>query len=186
MTMRTRIWNHLANLKFKAIYCQKYSSLAGFWGGTFSVFLALTSTGSVAAWAIWNKYPFLWAIIVGLAQVLQLAKPHLPFLGADRDLLERSFEFERLYLDAECLWQDVEAERISDDKAERRLYASKNKVLEIEKEHRRTPCREFAFLIKKAEKETLSLLALDFPPQEEEYEQRETVYTREPTTTATA
>src|SRR3954470_19541033 len=94
--LRTRIWNNLANIRFKGIYCQHCSNFSGTCSTVLSLFLALTSTGSVAAWAIWKDYPNVWGLIIALSQVAQVAKPLIPFIGADKHYMETAFEFDRL------------------------------------------------------------------------------------------
>jgi len=160
--MRTRIWNNLANIKFKAFYCSKCSSLAGTCGRVYSFFLSFASAGSVAAWAIWKQCPGLWATIVAIAQVLHIAKPYIPFLGSDKDFLEMSFDFERLYLLYERLWYDFENNTITTDQAGETFYQYREKEIEIERTHRATSCPEIGFLVRKAQRDTSTALALNF------------------------
>jgi len=96
--MRIRIWNQLANIRFKGLYTHRCSRRADTFGRAYSFFLAFVSTSSVAAWAIWTKAPGVWAAIVTVAQVLHIGKPYLPFMKHDKQFLEMSFEFEALYL----------------------------------------------------------------------------------------
>ena len=76
--MRIRIWNNLVNIKFKALYCERYSAFAGLWGSVYSFIIVLGSSGSVAAWAIWKQVPGVWAAIVGLSQFLHILKTFIP------------------------------------------------------------------------------------------------------------
>lgn len=161
-TMRTRLWNNLANIKFKAFYCSRCSSLAGTCGRAYSFFLALTSAGSVAAWAIWKQHPVVWATIVALAQVLHIAKPYIPFLGKETDFLAMSFDFERLYLQYERLWYDFDADKIPTEEAEAGFYQYRERELDIERTHKAVGCPEIGFLVRKAQRDTDSALALNF------------------------
>jgi hypothetical protein len=88
--MRTRVWNNLANIKFKALYTSECSNLAGTCGRIYSFLFAFTSTSSAATWAIWNRYPFFWAFIVGFSQLLSVIKPHIPFVKNDKAYLVKS------------------------------------------------------------------------------------------------
>ena len=81
--MRDRLWYYLQNAKFKAGYLCELSKTASTWGNIYSFILALGSAGSVAAWAIWNEFPYVWASIVGISQILHVAKPYIPFLKND-------------------------------------------------------------------------------------------------------
>ncbi|MDZ4198433.1 MAG: hypothetical protein U1E27_04015 [Kiritimatiellia bacterium] len=152
----------MANIKFKAFYCSRCSSLAGTCGRAYSFFLAFASTGSVAAWAIWRQHSAVWAIIVAVAQVFHIAKPYIPFLGKETDFLVMSFDFERLYLQYERLWYDFEGDRIQADEAEVIFYQYREREIEIEQTHKSSSCPEIGFLIRKAQRETDSALALNF------------------------
>ena len=160
--MRTRIWNNMANIKFKAIYTGECSRCADQTGRAYSFFLSFTSASSVAAWVIWQSVPGLWASIVALAQVLHVAKPYLPFMKHDKDFLEMSFEFESLYLDYERFWVAYDDDRIPDEEAEAKFYALREKEIEIEKMHKQTHCPRFKKLIGKAERDAKTALTLNF------------------------
>jgi hypothetical protein len=165
--MRLRLWNNLANVKFKVFYCSRCSSLAGRYGRLYSFFLSFASAGSVATWAIWKQYPGVWAVVAAVAQVLHVAKSYIPFLGAEKDFLEMSFDFERLYLLYERLWYDLENERISPADAESLFYQYREKEIEVERTHKASPCPERARLMRKAQSDTYTSLALNFETGDE-------------------
>ena len=162
--MRTRIWNNLANIKFKALYCRLCSKSAGFYGQIYSFLLAFTSAGSVAAWAIWKEYPSAWAIIVAVAQILHVAKPHIPVLGKETDFLAMSFDFEKLYLQYERLWYDFDTEKIIGEEAEALFYQYRERELEIQ----RISCPDIARLVRIADRDTKSALSLNFETEGEQ------------------
>ena len=82
--MRNRIWTNLANIKFKCIYTGKVSKRSYHIGNVYSIFLALASATSVTTWAIWDKFPLVWASIVAFSQILHIIKPHIPFVKNNR------------------------------------------------------------------------------------------------------
>lgn len=55
-TSEARIWNNLANIKFKALYTCECSRIAGLSGRALSFLLALTSASSVGAWTLWQQH----------------------------------------------------------------------------------------------------------------------------------
>lgn len=160
--MRERVWKNLANIKFKASYCNRYAALADRCGRFYSFVLAFASAGSVAAWAFWKHYPGLWAAIVAVAQVLQVAKPYIPFLGRSMDYLSMSFDFEKLYLLYERLWYDMEDERIGSEAADKLFYEFREREMEIERLHKAYDCRDLKFLVRKALHDSNIALALNF------------------------
>ena len=160
--MRTRIWNNLANIKFKAIYTSACSKLSGHIGNTYSFFLALASATSVATWAIWEQYPKLWACIIGVSQVLLIAKPYIPFIKNDKEYLEMSFEFEALYLAYEKLWYEFEYKKRNISKIDHDFYEYREKEIQIERMHKQVHCPELKFLIRKSNDEARKALNLNF------------------------
>ncbi len=160
--MRDRIWNNLYNIKFKAIYTCECSKKADQYGRYYSLFLAITSTSSIAAWTIWEKVPYLWAIIIAVSQFFHIAKPYFPFIKHDKAFLELSYEFETLYLEFEKLWFCFENEKFTTDEAERRFHEFRDKELNIEKTHKEAHCPKCDNWIKKANKATDDAININF------------------------
>lgn len=176
--MRTRVWNNLANVKFKALYTAQCSRWAYLGGNCYSFILAFASASSVATWAIWKLYPALWASIVGVAQLLHVAKPYVSFIGNDKDYLEMSFEFEGLYLEYERLWYDLENVRIESAQAEKQFYALRQKEIEIEKSHKHIGWwPRFEFLMQRIQRDTNTALALNFEQGVQDEQRKATVST---------
>lgn len=160
--MRTRIWNNLANIRFKAFYCDHCSTFSGTFGRVYSFFLSFVSAGCIAAWAIWQQYPILWAIIVAIAQVLHVARPYILFLKSEKEFLAMSFEYKHLYLLYERLWYDFENEVIIGELAEKKFYELREKEIQIERMYQSTHTPKINFLMSKAQHDTYSELSLNF------------------------
>jgi len=160
--MRTRIWNNLANIRFKAFYCNHCSAFSGTFGRVYSFFLSFVSTGCIAAWAIWQQYPILWAIIVAIAQGLHVARPFIMFLKSEKEFLAMSFEYKHLYLSYERLWYDLENEVVTAERAEKKFYELRKKEIQIERTYQSTHTPEINFLMSKAQRDTDSELSLNF------------------------
>jgi hypothetical protein len=157
---RNRIWNNLANIKFKALYACECSRMASRWGRLASFGLALTSASSVATWALWQQHTRIWAIIIGVGQLAQVALPYVPFLKNEKEYLGMSFEFENLYLEYEQLWYDLQDKTVTETSAKERLTQLRAREIEIEKAGVRCPKKEQ--WIERINTETESVLKLDF------------------------
>ncbi len=77
--MRTKFWNMYLQTKADYDYFSEYTRIARRWNNGISIFLAFTSTASIAAWSIWESVPLLWTALIVAAQVVSLLKPYLPF-----------------------------------------------------------------------------------------------------------
>lgn len=165
--MRERLWEYLANIKFKALYACDCSKKADKYGRLYSLFVALASTGgSIATWAIWKEIPSAWAIIVATSQGLHIAKPYFPFIKNDKIYLEMSYDYEALYLELEKLWYSLENESITIEDAEKRFYKLREQELKIDKSHKGAHCPEFKKWIKKIAESTYVALRINFPQGE--------------------
>ena len=165
--MRTAVWNNLANVRFKAFYAGRCSSFAGTLGRFYSFFLSFVSASSVAAWAIWKQYPCVWALIVGVGQLLHVAKPYIPFLGAEKDLLAMSFDLEKLYLEYERLWHRMESGDLSASDADGVFYKYREQEIEIERAHKANQCPELSWIVQKAQQDTDEAIARNFDTGEQ-------------------
>jgi hypothetical protein len=135
MATRIRIWNAFTNVKYKALYAGRCAEYADLSGRVFSIVLALTTAGSIASWWIWQQYAGLWAVIAGGAQVLQIIKPYLPFLGTEKDHYDSSYRYERLCLDYELLWTKYGRGSMNDEAAEQELYKLRVRERDIDERH---------------------------------------------------
>jgi len=150
------------NIKFKALYSNECYRLANRIERIFSFVLAFVSTSSVATWAFWNKYPLVWAWIVGISQILTIAKNYFPFIKNEKDFLEMSFEFEILYIEYEKLWFDNEYEVIEKENAEFIFYKLREREIEIEKIYKQSQCPKIKHIMARVYKEVETAINLNF------------------------
>ena len=152
----------MANVKFKSIYTSKISTRSYHIGNFYSIFLALASGTSVAAWAIWSKYPYVWATIVAVSQVLHIIKPHILFIKNDKKFIEQSLLFESLYLEYEELWYENRKENIDSGKIEHKFYELRKKEHDISTKFKDIVCPKFKGLIKLSDTETNRFLQTNY------------------------
>lgn len=160
--MRDRVWNYLAETKFKSIYLNKVSNRAYHWGNSYSIFLALASASSVATWAIWDKYPIVWASVVAISQLMHIVKPYMYFIKNDKEFIEMSLLFESIYLSYEKLWYNLQKENSDEEEMEKIFYEYRQKELEISNSHKHIVCPNISSLLAQADIETNNYLQTHF------------------------
>ena len=160
--MRDRVWKSLANMKFKATYLNKVSNRAYHLGNAYSIFFALASASSVAAWAMWDRYPIIWALIVAVSQLLHIIKPYIFFIKSDKEFIEMSLLFEGIYLTYEKLWYELQKEQHDTETAEKVFYSCRLKELEIAKRYKHIVCPDISSLVTSADDETNNYLKTNF------------------------
>ena len=160
--MEDRIWNGLANIKFRSVYTAKVSRRSHNIGNGYSFFLSFASASSVAAWAVWEAAPYFWACIVAVSQVLHIAKPYLPYSKGSRDFIEMSLLYEAIVLEYEKLWYDNRKEARDEELLEKRYNNLRQKEHNVDKRFKHVVCPEFKGLINKADVETNNFLNNNF------------------------
>lgn len=77
--MQERYWNKMADKRYQLIYINEYYDQCVKIQRLINVFLAIASSGAIAAWAVWKEFPVVWAAIIAISQVITAVKPYLPY-----------------------------------------------------------------------------------------------------------
>ena len=70
-------------------------------------FLAIVSSSSIATWAIWQKYSFVWAFLIALSQVLNAIKHLFPFAQREKIIKNILPELNNLFSEVELQYYNV-------------------------------------------------------------------------------
>ncbi|WP_417911315.1 hypothetical protein [Candidatus Electronema sp. PJ] len=100
------IWKQLYRVNVRSIYLEKLLKRNEATDRYINMFLAIASSSSIAGWALWNKYVYVWTTIIALSQVINAILPYLPYKerikslsGLARDLRQLGIMIERTWLD---------------------------------------------------------------------------------------
>lgn len=129
--MREQIWATLNDLKFKGYCLSLVVDKFQRWDRGINSFLAIASSGSIAAWAIWNKYPLVWGTIIAVSQVLTAIKPFFPFFKYVKELNAKCFRVEQLNIEFEHLWYKIQNQKITSEKSEELYFEYKKTIADI-------------------------------------------------------
>jgi hypothetical protein len=99
------------------------------------MFLAIASNGSIAGWAIWNKYQMAWAFIVAASQFFNAIKGHLPFSKRLKALSALSNDLESLFLSMENHWFNVAEGRLNEEEIHKLQIKLKEQRRQILQKH---------------------------------------------------
>lgn len=77
--MIDKYWNMYVDAKIAEYYYSRYSLVSKRWDTAISAFCLIASASSISAWYIWEQYPALWAVILGISQVMAVCKSLFPF-----------------------------------------------------------------------------------------------------------
>jgi hypothetical protein len=149
-----RYWNHLKELKTHVIYLHNYAAQSEWWDKAINIFLAITSSSSIAAWAVWQKYDLLWAFIIALSQVVTAVKPFLPYRQRLKAISALNDKIQEISLKSEKNWYGVAEGELTEKEIHELCIALKNESLIAEIKFLKNlilPKKEN--LLKRAEKE---------------------------------
>lgn len=117
-----RIWATFCNMKFKAfvlgLLVQKYQ----IWDRNINIFLALTSSGSIAAWAVWQKYPLIWGFLIAISQVIMTIKPFFPYHKLVKELNAKSLHVDILNIEFEEFWNKANRGKLTEDEMQEQYF----------------------------------------------------------------
>lgn len=101
MTVQDQYWIELYQLKVHINVVELVLEHSEKWDRNLGIFLALTSSSSIAAWVVWSECAWLWALIIMASHVVIAVRPFLrhkeiikgyPGLMVDLALLMNEFE----------------------------------------------------------------------------------------------
>ena len=102
-----RYWKELYQLKVHVTYLELYQQRSEAYDKAINIFLAVTSSSSIAGWAIWQTQAFLWATIIAASQVATAIKMFMPFRARLKALTRLLHEMEEVSIYAELRWYEV-------------------------------------------------------------------------------
>jgi hypothetical protein len=130
-----RYWKELYQIKVHLNYLELYLQDSEMKDRSVNIFLAITSSGSIAGWAIWQQAAILWAIIIAASQVVTVIKNFLPYKTRMKSLSGVVHEFEDLILFAEKSWFDVSEGKLTEEEIHNLQFDVRTKKTKALKKH---------------------------------------------------
>ncbi len=96
---------------------------------------AVASSGSIAGWVVFKKYPILWSSIIVAAQLLDALKNVFPFARNHKSASDLTVAMELLWIDAEEEWESIYSGQLSEDKITKRRTQLRKLQLDAERKY---------------------------------------------------
>ena len=129
--IRNKIWGCLVDCRFKTALMgykiQRFQKI----DRSLNLLLAIASSGSIAAWAIWNYLPLLWGAIIAFSQVIQVIKPYFPYSKYIKILNDKSKEMQSVNLRFEMLFYELDHHEENNKIIEKKYFALKQEANNI-------------------------------------------------------
>jgi hypothetical protein len=128
-----KYWSLLKELKTHVIYLHNYAASSEWRDKSVNIFLAITSSSSIAAWAIWQEHQIVWAVIIASSQVATAVKPFLPFRQRLSPISDLNDAIQQISLECEKNWFDVAEGEITEKEIHNLYISLRDKSLKAEK-----------------------------------------------------
>ncbi|HEC60645.1 MAG TPA: hypothetical protein ENI27_00130 [bacterium] len=132
---QNRYWKELFELRVHVNYLELYMEDSEFKNNFINIFLAVTSSSSICGWAIWNKYGFIWAVIIAASQFISVAKRFLPYRKRLKTTGSIMRELEELSIFAEMKWFDVAEGKLKEEEINKLQFEIRSKKTKAVKKH---------------------------------------------------
>lgn len=130
--MQENYWNFMTQCRFSIFYLNAHFSSYVKRERLINIFLALTSSSVIAAWAIWQSYNFVWAFIIALAQVLTVVNNYLPYKKRISEISDLKAKLGAICNDIEYRWYEVSNETLTDEDINKLRYEFNKKWTEVD------------------------------------------------------
>ena len=122
----------MVQIKAWIFYLDLYAEDSYKWDKRINVLWAISSSSSIAAWAIWQQLSFVWSVIIAISQVLTAIKGFLPYSKRLKILVPFMEDLKFLYNKIEYNWFKVASGELTEEEINNLLYSFKDEFTNIE------------------------------------------------------
>jgi hypothetical protein len=127
-------WAQMVELKVAACYIRRYRDYLGKRVAALGTLRAIASSGSIAAWALWKEYAFVWGAIIAASQVADALRDIFPFTKKHKAASEHTVTLNSIFIDAQLEWENIFAGRYSGDQ----IMNRRHKLMKLQHDAERT------------------------------------------------
>jgi hypothetical protein len=129
------IWKQLYRVDVRSVYLEQLLKRAETTDRYINIFLAIASSSSIAGWALWNKYVYVWTAVIAFSQVINAMLPYLPYKERIKSLSGLSRDLRQLGITIERTWLDIAAGDLPEIKMRNLYHEHLKKEAEYEEKH---------------------------------------------------
>ncbi|UZS00216.1 hypothetical protein [Chondrinema litorale] len=130
--MREKLWYFLVDSKTNQLYSNQILKKYQKFDLYLNVFLVIAASSSIGAWVIWQKLPYLWAVILGVSQLFTIIKPYLLFQKYIKVFSEKSLQWQYLTIDLEEFWYNINYKKMDEDNVSHKFFELKKKAVSFD------------------------------------------------------
>ncbi|MDC7287936.1 hypothetical protein NXH76_08990 [Blautia schinkii] len=130
--MQEKYWKYMVQVKAWIFYLELYADDSYRWEKRINIFSAVTSSTSIAAWAVWQEFSYVWAVIIAVSQVLAAVKGFLPYSQRLKILVPFAEGLKIMYNRMEFNWFKVASGELTEEDINNLLFSFKDEFTKIE------------------------------------------------------
>lgn len=130
--MQEKYWKYMVQIKAWIFYLDIYSESSYRWDRRINVFTAIVSSTSIAAWAIWQQYSYIWSFIIAVSQIVTAIKSFFPFNKRLKIIVPFMEDLKYLYNKLEYNWYKVASGDLTEEEINELLFEFKNDFTSLE------------------------------------------------------
>lgn len=100
-------WKELFQLKVQCEYVRRYNSVLTKWVTRIAGIRAIASSSSIAGWALWKDYAFLWGGIIVISQITDALQNVIPFTARQKATNALHLDLEALFIEVLYEWEGI-------------------------------------------------------------------------------
>lgn len=133
--VQKKYWEDLIQLRFQLFYLEEYLCQSYRYNSWVNISMAIASSSSIAAWAIWDKFNFLWSLIIAISQVINAVKIYLPFNKRTKYINLLYSQLTELFNEYDYNWLNVANGVLTEEEINNLIYKFRKKKHKIHDEH---------------------------------------------------
>lgn len=130
--MQEKYWRYMVQIKSWLFYLDIYEENSYKWEKNINIFSAVVSSTSIAAWAIWQQFSYVWSVIIAVSQVLTAIKSFLPYNTRRKVTISFLEDLKLLYNKIEYNWFKVSDGELTEEEINEMLFIFKDEYTNIE------------------------------------------------------
>jgi len=123
----------LVEARVHVFYLHHYGAASEWRDNAVNIFLAVTSSSSIAAWAIWREFVWVWPALIAGSQAVSAVKPFLPYNQQRKIVVSLSDAFQSICLQIEHRWYEVSEGLLLDQQIHEEIIKFRGLLLEAER-----------------------------------------------------
>jgi len=121
-------WAQMIELKVAACYIRHYRDYLGKRVTALGTLRAIASSGSIAAWALWKEYAFVWGAIIAASQVMDALRDVFPFTKQHKAASAHTITLGGIFIDAQLEWENIFSGRYTDEQ----IMSRRHKLMKVQ------------------------------------------------------